>query len=66
VRLYSAYMHVEYGGIDSDYVLSGCRDKTYCPEPGVIRTFSPEAGPEQAFFAGEVRIIFWLCRLVIN
>jgi hypothetical protein len=38
VRLYSEYMHVEYGGIDSDYVLSGCRDNTYCPEPGVIRT----------------------------
>src|SRR6266568_4887148 len=22
----------------SDFVLSGCRDNTYCPEPGVIRT----------------------------
>jgi len=38
VRLYSEYMHVEYGGIDSDYVLSGRRDNTYCPEPGIIQT----------------------------
>ena len=50
----------------SDFVLSGHRDNTNCPEPGVIRMFGPEAGPEQAFFAGEVRIISWLYRLVIN
>ncbi len=36
VRLYSEYMHGEYGDLDCDYVLSGCRDNTYCPEPGVI------------------------------
>ena len=28
VRLYSEYMHVEYGGTDSDYVLSGRPDNT--------------------------------------
>ena len=66
VRLYSEYMHGEYGDLDCDYVLSGHRDNTYCPEPGVIRMSGPEAVPEQAFFAGEVRIIFWLYRLVIN
>ena len=66
IRLYADYLHEEYGGIDSDYVLSRTSDNTYCPEPGVIRMFSPEAGPEQAFFADEVRIIFWLYRLVIN
>jgi site-specific recombinase XerD len=38
IRLYADYLHEEYGELDSDYVLSGCRDKTYCPEPGVIRT----------------------------
>src|SRR6266496_5996162 len=43
-----------------DFVLSRHPDNTYCPEPGVIRTLSPEAALEQAFFAGEVRIIFWL------
>jgi integrase len=66
VRLWGDYLHEEYGDLDCDYVLSRCRDNTYCPEPGVIRMFSPEAGLEQAFFAGEVRIISWLYRLVIN
>ncbi len=37
VRLYSEYMHVEYGDIDSDYVLSRCPDNTYCPESGIIQ-----------------------------
>jgi hypothetical protein len=36
VRLYSEYMYAEYGDLDCDLVLSGCRDNTYCPEPGVI------------------------------
>src|ERR1022692_4195113 len=38
IRLYADYLHEEYGGIDSDYVLSGRPDNTYCPEPGVIWT----------------------------
>jgi hypothetical protein len=37
VRLYSEYMHAEYGDIDSGYVLSRSPDNTYCPEPGVIQ-----------------------------
>jgi hypothetical protein len=41
IRLYADYLHEEYGGIGSDYVLSGCRDNTYCPEPGVIWTLCP-------------------------
>ncbi len=36
IRLYADYLHEEYGGIDSDYVLSGRRHNTYCPEPGII------------------------------
>ena len=36
IRLYADYLHEEYGGIDSDYVLSQHPDNTYCPEPGVI------------------------------
>ena len=36
VRLYADYLHEEYGDLDCDYVLSRCRDNTYCPEPGVI------------------------------
>ena len=36
MRLYADYLNREYGAVDSDYVLSGCRDNTYCPEPGVI------------------------------
>jgi hypothetical protein len=59
VRLYSEYMHAEYGDIDSDYVLSGCRDNTYCPEPGVIRTDCSATAPDKAVFASEVGIIFW-------
>jgi hypothetical protein len=37
VRLYSEYVHAEYGELDSDYALSGRPDKTICPEPGVIQ-----------------------------
>jgi len=37
VRLYADYLHEEYGAACSDYVLSGLRDNTYCPEPGVIQ-----------------------------
>ena len=36
VRLYSEYMHAEYGDLDCDYVLSRRPDNTYCPEHGVI------------------------------
>ena len=38
IRLYADYLHAEYGGTDSSFVLSGHRDNRYCPEPGVIRT----------------------------
>ena len=38
IRLWGDYLHLEYGQLDSDYVLSGHRDNTNCPEPGVIRT----------------------------
>ena len=37
IRLYADYLHEEYGGIDSDYVLSRSPDNTYCPEPGIIQ-----------------------------
>jgi len=37
IRLYADYLHEEYGDLDSDYVLSGHRHNTYCPEPGVIQ-----------------------------
>jgi len=50
----------------SDYLLSGCRDKTNCPEPGVIRTSHPESVSDRPFFDGEVRIIFWPYHIVIN
>jgi integrase len=40
IRLYADCLHEEYGGIDSDYVLSRRRDNTYCPEPGVIQRTS--------------------------
>ena len=66
VRLYSEYMHGEYGDLDCDYVLSGYRDNTYCPEPGVIWTLRPECASGQPLFAGEVRIIIWLYRIVVN
>jgi integrase/recombinase XerD len=36
VRLYADYLHEEYGDLDSDYVLSGYRDNTYCPETAVM------------------------------
>jgi hypothetical protein len=36
VRLYSEYMHTEYGDIDSDYVLSRHPDNTSCPETAVM------------------------------
>jgi hypothetical protein len=64
VRLYSEYMHVEYGGIDPDYVLSRSPDNTYCPEPGIIQTSCPETAPDRAVFASEVRIISWPYRIV--
>jgi hypothetical protein len=57
IRLYSDYLHEEYGPLDCDYVLSGLRDNTYCPEPGVIQTSCPETASDRAVFAGEVRII---------
>ena len=66
IRLYADYLHLEYGDIDSDYVLSGCRDNTYCPEPGVIWILCLKFASDQPLFAGEVRIIFWLYRIVIN
>ena len=37
MRLYADYLNREFGAVDSDYVLSGLRDNTYCPEPGVIQ-----------------------------
>ena len=66
IRLYADYLHGEYGDIDSDYVLSRCRDNTYCPEPGVIWTLRPACASGQPLFAGEVRIIIWLYRIVVN
>ena len=36
IRLYADYLHEEYGDLDSDYVLSGCPDNTYCVDPVVI------------------------------
>jgi hypothetical protein len=36
IRLYSDYLHEEYGPLDCDFVLSGCRDNTNCPESGII------------------------------
>ena len=66
IRLYADYLHEEYGGIDSDYVLSRRPDNTYCPEPGIIWTLCPECASDQPLFAGEVRIISWLYRIVIN
>jgi integrase/recombinase XerD len=38
IRLYGDYVHAEYGDLDSDYVLSGCPDNTYCLDRDVIRT----------------------------
>ncbi|MGH3418434.1 MAG: hypothetical protein ACRDOD_02365, partial [Streptosporangiaceae bacterium] len=49
-----------------DFVLSGLRDNTNCPESGVIRTSHPVSVPDRPFFDGEVRIIFWLYHIVIN
>ena len=59
IRLYGDYLATEYGDLDSDYVLSGLRDNTYCPEPGVIQTSCPETASDRAVFAREVRIISW-------
>jgi len=64
VRLYSEYMHAEYGGIDSDYVLSGCPDNTCCPEPGVIWAACLATASGKAVFASEVGIISWSKRIV--
>jgi integrase/recombinase XerD len=36
IRLWGDYLAAEYGDLDSDYVLSGCRDNTYCPETAVM------------------------------
>jgi len=36
-RLYADYLVREYGHLDSDYVLSGLRDNTYCPDSGIIQ-----------------------------
>ncbi len=36
IRLYGDYVHQEFGDLDSDYVLSGFRDNTYCPDLAVI------------------------------
>ena len=49
-----------------DFVLSRHPDNTYCPEPGVIWTLRPECASGQPLFAGEVRIIIWLYRIVVN
>ena len=37
IRLYADYLHEEYSDLDSDYVLSGLRDNTYCPDSGIIQ-----------------------------
>ena len=66
IRLYADYLHEEYGDACSDYVLCRRPDNTYCPEPGIIWTLCPECASDQPFFAGEVRIISWLYRIVIN
>ncbi len=36
IRLWGDYLAAEYGDLDSDYVLSGFRDNTYCPDLAVI------------------------------
>lgn len=51
IRLYSEYMHVEYGPLDSDYVLSRYPDNTNCPDLAVI----PSIGLVR-------RSARWLCR----
>ena len=51
---------------DSDFALSRRPDKTYCPEPGVIWILCLECASGQPLFAGEVRIISSLYRIVIN
>jgi hypothetical protein len=66
VRLWGDYLHEEYGDLDCDYVRSRRPDNTYCPEPGVIWTLCSECASDQPLFAGEIRIIFRLYRIVIN
>jgi integrase/recombinase XerD len=66
IQLYADYLHEEHGSALSDYVLSRRPDNTCCPEPGVIWILCLECASGQPLFAGEVRIIFWLCRIVTN